>query len=205
MAQKKPSRKKTSVMDQAKDAAKVGFRKQDLPEAYSNDEQINAKQAAFEEKGPRVEMVRDAWEGMIQHRLDDPENPPDPFREAVDQIRKPGKTYRMLSPRVLGRRGKRGWEPERDKDGKVIEIAGQVVASMPIEAAIKRNKKFQKLSQDAVDDSREQFADIAERIQYESKGAVEVLRRGEIVQDRRSPSGQPTGTAAVIGSESFRG
>jgi len=198
-AQPAPSSKKKSAA-----AKNVGLRKQDLPERYANDKKINARQAAFEESGAVV-TVRDAWEGIIQHRLDDPDNPPDPFTEAVDQVRRPDRAYRTLSPRVIGRRGKRNWEEERDKNGKVIEIAGQILASMPIEQAIKRNKKYQQVSLDAVSEAREQFEEDAERLEHESKGAVAVLRQGEMVKGNDPRSRGRRSNAAVIGVESYRG
>jgi hypothetical protein len=185
-------------------AANAGFNKSDLPEAYSNDAQIAERQAAFEERGPMTQVTRDAWEGMIEHRRDDPENGPDPMREAVDKIRRPGRSYRVMSPRVIGRRGMRNWEVERDQEGKAIEVAGQVIASMPIDEAVRRNKRFQQASLDAVQQAREQYDEAAERLEHESGGAVQVLRRGEVLTDN-DPRKKGRGGAAVIGVESFRG
>ncbi len=197
-AEPPPTSKKKSAA-----AKNVGVRKQDLPERYTNDKQINKRQKDFEDHGAVV-MVRDAWEGMIEHRLADPDKPPDPFTEAIDTIRRPDRAYRMLSPRVMGRRGKRNWEEERDKQGKVIEVAGQIVCSMPIEQAIKRNKKYQQVSLDAVAEAREQFQESAERLEHESKGAVTVLRQGETVRGNDSRR-RGESSAAVIGVESYRG
>ena len=188
------------------DDAKAGFNRSALPEQYANDEKIAERQAAFEANGPVTTVNRDAWEGTIERILDDDEHAPDPMEEAVDQIRQPGKAYRILSPRVMNRRGKRGWELERDKDGKPIELpgSGQLIGSMPMDAAIKRNKKFQQASIDAVAQANDQYNELAERLEHDSEGTVSVLKRGEMVRDN-NPRNQGRGGAAVIGAESFRG
>lgn len=199
----KSTKGKASPVD---DPSKAGFNRSALPERYGDDEKIEERQADFEAKGPVATVIRDAWEGTIQHRIDDPETAPDPHREAVDEIRQPGKAYRILSPRVMNRRGKRNWEIERDKEGKPIQVAGtdQLIGSMPIDAAVKRNKKFQQISIDAVAEANDQYNELADQLEHESKGSVRVLRRGEMVTDN-DPRKKGTGGATVIGAESLRG
>jgi hypothetical protein len=202
-----PKKKRTAAKPASRGeaASKAGFRKSDLPEHYADDKKINQRQADFEAKGPIVTVTRDAWEGTIDQLLDD-DNAPDPNKEAVDAIRQPGKAYRILSPRVMNRRGRRGWELERDKDGKPIEVPGngQLIGSRPIDDAIARNKKFQQVSIDAVAQANEQYNEVADELEHASKGTVSILRRGEVVTDNDPRKGGP-GAAAVIGAESFRG
>jgi len=200
----KKKRTAAKPASQGEPTSKAGFRKSDLPEHYSNDEKINQRQADFEKNGA-VTVTRDAWEGTIEHLLDD-DNAPDPNKEAIDAIRQPGKAYRILSPRVMNRRGRRGWELERDKDGKAIEVpgSGQLIGSRPIDDAIKRNKKFQQASIDAVAHAHEQYDEVADELEHASKGTVSILRRGEVVTDN-DPRKHGSGGAAVIGAESSRG
>src|SRR3954470_17985326 len=82
-----------------------------IPTANTDQGRWDANHAKPKRTGPKVEVVSGEWENSLRQRRDQPWMGSDPFKEAVDAHREKGFTYRMLSPKVVSKRGLRGWEP----------------------------------------------------------------------------------------------
>jgi hypothetical protein len=96
----------------------------------------------------RVEIVRDELSKSLDERRDAVKDfgmnlgdAPNSFREAMDKHIKPGMKGRFLAPRVVDRRGMRGWERVLDEEGKEVKVGEMFLCQMSAEAAKDRNKK----------------------------------------------------------------
>jgi hypothetical protein len=108
----------------------------------------------------------------------------DPLKEAVDQVRQPGMTYRFLDDKVLKRRGRRGWEPVLDKDGKPVEVAGMRLGAMPAEYADKRNAHYREIGNEQLANAAERYQeDQAKLIRDAGVKGMSPLRIGETLSD----------------------
>lgn len=96
----------------------------------------------------RVQVMRDELTKGLDHRRDAVKDfgmnlgeAPNNFREAMEKHIKPGMKGRFLSPRVVDRRGMRGWEPVLDEKGEQVKVGNMFLGQMSAEAAKTRNKK----------------------------------------------------------------
>jgi hypothetical protein len=96
----------------------------------------------------RVEIVSDRFTKELDHRRDavkdfgmDLGEAPNSFREAMDKHIRPGMKGRFLSPRVVDRRGMRGWETVLDENGQQVKVGSMFLGQMSAEAAKTRNRQ----------------------------------------------------------------
>jgi hypothetical protein len=108
------------------------------------DEGIAEANAPKQERCARV--TQDEFSKALLHRKDavkdlgmELADAPNPMKEAMDEHIVAGMTGRFLSPKVVDRRGMRGWEKVLDKDGKEIKVRDQFLTQMPAERATARN------------------------------------------------------------------
>lgn len=112
----------------------------------------------------------------------------DPLKEAVDQVREPGFSYRALSPRVVDKRGMRGWEKVLDKDGRDVKVANLFVARMPEERKEQRNAHYREIGEEALRDAAEQYEEGQAKLVKDAKvGGLAPLRVGDRVRDSEDP------------------
>jgi hypothetical protein len=117
----------------------------------------------------------------------------DPLTEAVDTVREPGMSYRFISNRVLNRRGRRGWEPANDAEGKPVVVAGMTLGKMPTERAERRNRHYQDLANDQLQNAGQQYElDQAKLIRDAKVKGMAPLRVGERVNDNHQHPGMVT-------------
>lgn len=96
----------------------------------------------------RVQILSDELSKGLEHRRDAVKDfgmnlgdAPNTMREQMDKHIAPGMKGRWLSPRVVDRRGLRGWEPVLDAEGKNIKVGNLFLGQMSAESAKLRNKK----------------------------------------------------------------
>lgn len=96
----------------------------------------------------RVEIVSDELSKGLQHRRDAVKDfgmnlgeAPNSMREAMEKYIKPGMKGRFLSPRVVDRRGMRGWEAVLDENGNQIKVGNAFLGQMTADAAKARNRQ----------------------------------------------------------------
>lgn len=97
---------------------------------------------------PRVQIVADEFSKGLEHRRDAVKDfgmnlgeAPNSMREEMDKHIAPGMKGRWLSPRVVDRRGLRGWEPVLDQEGHQVKVGNMFLGQMSAEAAKARNRK----------------------------------------------------------------
>ncbi|HEX8186474.1 MAG TPA: hypothetical protein VF747_17035 [Blastocatellia bacterium] len=142
----------------------AGFNKDSLPAAYQDD-QIEAKQKAFEERGPVVEVITDEWEGQLEER--------NPYEEAAEPFVKgnPDKHFRYLSELQTSKRGKRGYQEVR-KNGQPVKVGTQTLAFIPREVHERRQRKVVAEAMDMLDTSRENYREQERRAAVDSGGSI---------------------------------
>lgn len=80
----------------------------------------------------------------------------DPMREVIDEHGRPGFRNRFLSDSTVKKRGMRGWQPVV-KDGEPVKLGGMVLAEMPVEKAVQRNKHYRDLGNDRLKQVTESY------------------------------------------------
>lgn len=153
--------------------------------------------------GPRVSVVRDAWDSMIEERRDQPWAASDPLKEAVARYGERGMRNRALSPAVIEQRGMRGWEPVVKENGDPVKIGNLILARMPERVAEQRNKHYRDLGNEQLRSAEENLTIDQERAIRDAgaKGrGISPLRPGSSLTDSRNPE-----RGAVVGVESVRG
>jgi hypothetical protein len=140
------------------------------------------------EKGAGVTVIRaEGFDADMEHRRDagdgkiDIFTAPDPLKEAIDKVREPGFKYKALSPKVIERRGLRGFEVCRDpKTGQAVTMANMVVGRMPNAVADQRNKHYRDIGNSALAESERHFKAQQEQL-IQARGGVglSVLSPGE--------------------------
>lgn len=148
-------------------------------------------------------VVADAWDKALDRKAEaQPWDSYDPFTEAVDSVREPGMTYRMLSDRAHKRRGRRGWETVTDKDGKPVQVSGMTLGKMPTEAAERRNSHYREIGNEQLRTAAEAYElEQAKVIRNANIKGFAPLRTGETVTDSHDHPGMVT----EVGIQSHRG
>lgn len=148
----------------------------------------------------QVKIIADEFDQTIRARTDavEPYEMPDPMKEIVEAHVKPGFRGRFLAPRVIEKRGLRGYEIVKNDKGDPIRLANMVLGVMPEEKARRRNKYYQQQGEDRLRKATEQFQEGQERLSSATEG-VRPLVAGETVQDHQ------THQVAQIGLRSSRG
>jgi hypothetical protein len=149
-----------------------------------------------------VEVGDGPWEKKLQQRRDMPWAGHDPFKEAVNEHREPGFSYRLLSTNVCDKRGKRGWEPVKDDKGNLVKVNSMFLGRMPVELAQERNEHYRRQGNEALIEAQERLVADQEKAIRDAggQGAVSPLRRGDQLTDTREPE-----RGAQIGFEQVRG
>jgi hypothetical protein len=168
-------------------------------------EQLNATEARG---GPKV-TVRDRFDRQIEARADagegkiHPWTAPDPAKEAVDRVRKPGFRNRLLSRNMIDKRGKRGWEIAKDpKTGEPATMGDRMlIGEMPEDVAQQRNEFYRGQANDAVREAEEHFQAEQDRILSDGAAVgIRPLKPGEDLRDTRDGE-----RVATVGLRSQRG
>jgi hypothetical protein len=151
---------------------------------------------------PIVTMVRDEWANKMEGRANlEPWESSRPFEEAVDRVREPGYTYRMLSPTVIDKKGMRGWEPAETRKGERPTVSRMIIGRMPIERAEKRNQHYRDEANEELAATAARYATDQEKsIRDSGREGVSVLHTGDELHAYDSPERQ-----VPIGVHSKRG
>jgi hypothetical protein len=109
-------------------------------------------------------VTRDEFSKAMDHRKDRVKeegqqlaDAPNPMKEAMDRHIPKGMRGRFLSPKVVDRRGMRGWEPVLDAEGKQVKVRDQFLGMMPEERAIARNKAVREQGNKLLGQVQEQY------------------------------------------------
>jgi hypothetical protein len=141
-------------------------------------------------------VVRDEFSKKIDAYGAQPWDSGDPLTGVVDAVREPGFSYKALSPRVIEKRGMRGFEIVPG-----ARFGNMPIGRMPIKVARERNEHYRREGQDALDQAVEQYAVDQEKLIRDGKvTGLAPLRPGDVLQDARNPE-----RAASIGHTSSRG
>lgn len=96
----------------------------------------------------RFEVTRDEFTKTLDHRRDAVKDfgmaldeAPNPTKELMDKHIKPGMRGRILSPKVIERKGMRGWEPVLDENGQQVKLRDAILGQMPEDRAKQRNRQ----------------------------------------------------------------
>lgn len=146
--------------------------------AHYHDENVAKRAAAAEANGPRVEVIRDDWDNYIDSRYDEELEIKSVFETAAEPYKEkdPGSDFRWLSPKVLERRGDRGWEMvENPKTKGQVKAAGMILAKMPKEKTAARRRRNLQEHADRVRDINERNLDSLAKAGRDSRGGIEPL------------------------------
>lgn len=109
-------------------------------------------------------VTKDGFTKQLEHRKDavkdlgmDLADAPNPMKEAMDRHIAPGMRGRFLSPKVIDRRGMRGWEPVLDANGEQVKVRDTILAQMPEARAIARNAAVRAHGNKLLGQVREQY------------------------------------------------
>lgn len=173
------------------------------------------KRGRLADPGTTVKIVRDEFDGAIQARMDaadgkiEPWLSPDPLKDAVARVPNPNMRRRLLSARVIKRRGMRGWEPVKDKKGDLVKVGDMFLGEMPMERAVKRNAHYQEQGNALIRDAEASHQQTVEKLQKDAaKLGLQVvpLQQGDVVSGAGLAqfTGKP-GPTTAIGYEVRRG
>ena len=137
-------------------------------------------------------LVNEGFDQKIMRRAqaDEPWDTADPLLDLKNQYAEPGFVYRGLGPKVIQKRGMRGWEAVVDKKSGEIPRAGNLLLGrMPIERAERRNQKFRDEGNAAAASAAGRFQTDQERAVHDGgSGDVRILRAGETLSDDGDPT-----------------
>jgi hypothetical protein len=162
----------------------------------------NARDIVREDAG-RAKVVAGPFEKGLEKMGDEQFLDTDPFKETVAPFRErqPGFSFKMLSERVIQKRGLRGFEVVKDEKGDPVKCGGMILGRMPQDLARRRNARFQELGNEALREAAEAYQREQEKVIREGgRDGLGVLRPGEILTDARDPE-----HAAVSGLHQTRG
>ena len=162
------------------------------------DEGIAERQAASQGKTAHVQVLRDEFSKKIEQFGAQPWDAAasDPMSEVVDQVRETGYSYKFLSPRVINRRGKRGFEIV---DG--VKFGDMPLARMPIDEKERRNEHYREEGLERAEQTAEAYQETQERLVRDGGvSGLSPLPTGDVLTDARDP-----GRAASIGHSRTRG
>jgi hypothetical protein len=143
-----------------------------------------------------VEAYDAAQAGSIQ-----PWEGQNPLTEAAARVQQPGMKVRFLSPRVIEKRGMRGFVIAHDSEGREVKVGRMIAAHMPEELAQKKREHYQREGNDALADAQENYQALQEKAIRDGRGVgLAPLRAGEIVRDSRDRT-----RVATTGLRSQRG
>ncbi len=131
----------------------------------------------------------------------------DPFQEVIARQREADEAggeynrYRVLSDRVVQKKGLREWEPVVNDKGDPVKVAGMTLSRMPTDIALQRDKHYEDLGNEALKEALEDQAQNQEELIHAAKVAgITALQPDELITDRGDPS-----RAASIGFSRQRG
>lgn len=136
MGRPKGSKNKPKVTPGTKEAvaavAVAGFA---LPENYTNE--AIEKNNVGKDKA-LVEVKVNEWDKQIFGAQCNP------FREKEKELQAlhPDLAFRVMNPNLVEAKGRRGWEPYYDKDGKTVTVGDGIFGYRPKENAEKRNAYY---------------------------------------------------------------
>ncbi len=162
---------------------------------------------------PEVELLSELFDQEIDHRIDvanddslDPYSAPDPANAAIDRVRKPGMSYKLLSPRCCDVLGMRGYELSRDADGKEIRVGNMMLGEIPERVADKRHAAALRQSEEEVGLISDDYRASVERLKSAATGmGLRVLDRGEEVNAEMSTHQETLGDRRGAGVQIRRG
>lgn len=145
-----------------------------LPEAYT-DEGIARRQEGKSVAAVRV--IRDGWyQALVENK--------DPFRAAEKAYcaDHPDRAVRFISDAIVERRGRRGWEPAEDRNGKEIKVGDVKMGWMPQGEKAARNAYMRSKSEGQTKRILNSVDEAAAKIARETNGAVGRAAAGDLVQ-----------------------
>jgi hypothetical protein len=160
------------------------------------DEGIAARNAG---KSDTHVSVTDTFDRQLERMEREPWEGADVIGEIVQSNVSRGFRARFLSPRVVDRSGRRGWEIVT-KGGDPVRLGNLMLAVMPEEKAEKRNAYFREQAQAEVQRVREEFVEQGRRLSREAGAmGLRALEPGEVVRDGHS--GRQVGLGSVRGNQ----
>ncbi len=162
---------------------------------------------------PEVELLSDAFDKQIDHRVDvgndddaDPLSAPDPANAAVDKVRRPGMAYKLLSPRCIDVLGMRGYTACRDEQGNEVKVGSMILGEIPQRVASARQATALKQSNDEVGMIADDYAASVDRLKSAAAGlGMRVLHPGEEMSAEASTDFETLGERRGAGVEIRRG
>jgi hypothetical protein len=116
-----------------------------------------------------VKVIEDQWYGEISSG--------DPFYEAARPYieANPDKHFRWLSDPHCQRRTKRGYQDVYDKQGRIVECAGQRLGWIPRHEYERRQRAQEARTMSVLKTSRETHQEAERKAARDSGGAIEIL------------------------------
>jgi hypothetical protein len=135
----------------------------------------------------------DDFDAKLESLKNELEQGTDPFKEKADEFKavNPGHKVRFLSDKVVGRMGRRGWEPVKKTNGDEVKVANMTLAHMPTEFADIRDEKYRREGADELARASAKLTENQEKIIRDARGLgmdFAPLSDGEVLTDQRDPS-----------------
>lgn len=178
-----------------------------------SNEELIAKQEAAEreraEKGyPRVEFGTDAHDKKTDGFGDldfDPLGLSDPLLALKNAYEKPGMSLKLLSPEVMNRHGKRGYQVVRDESGDPVMCGKMVLGEIPKRAADARKRAVMEKTNDELRGIQDAQREAVDKLKSDAKGlGLEVLEPNERVQNVGDGNVYDMGFSVQRGEDSSR-
>lgn len=158
----------------------AGFGPEALPANYS-DEELNRKQKAFEENGPRVHVITDEWDNTLSTGDSPFDEAGLPYVEA-----NPDKHFRFIGETHRGRVGMQGYQPVKTPDGKTVRVGDQELAWIPKKEQENRVRRTRAEVEDTIQKAGADYDEKLARAEVDSGGLVrKVKSEGEVVERGR--------------------
>lgn len=158
---------------------------------YQLTDQGKAEAAARPGLRACVTVGAEGFEKGLQQMEDEPWMETDPFKEKVNSLegKHPGKRFKMLSKKLIDKRGTRGWEVLKDAKGDPEAVGGMLVGVMPERTAERRNAKYRAVGNEALESEQEAHQVQQEKIIRDGgRNGIAPLPAGEVIADTQFPN-----------------
>lgn len=168
-----------------------------------------ARVAAGKPEPSGVRITRSEFDGACERFGDAHPNNwtvQDPLTETATPHKRPGRAYRFLDEKYIEKAGMRNWEFVRDPtSGDVVKNGGMMLAEMPIERKLAREKHYEELNRSRASDSLDRANEQQERLLRQAAAEGEDVRGGSSLRPGEVLRRHDHDGKAFIGLHTTRG
>lgn len=154
----------------------------------SNEEMVARQEQAERERAekgyPKVEFSADAHDKSVDGFGDmdyDPLGITDPLAAIKREHGRPGFALKLLSPDVINKLGRRGYQIVKDREtGAPVQCGRMLLGEIPQQYADRRKRAVAERANDELKTIQDQQREAIEKLKHDAKGlGVEVIEPGE--------------------------